>query len=334
MVHTLTTLIGEYGLVAVFVSAFLEQVGAPIPALPVLVVAGAAVAGTQLPAYGVVIAAMFGCLVPDLLWYWLGRRFGARVMRGLCKLSLSPDSCVHQSELNFERWRGKSLLIAKFVPGLSIVAPPLVGACGLPLKAFMLLDGIGSLLWVGVGVGLGWLFAGQINRVLVALAGASKLALVVVLTLLAAYVLVKWLHRRHARMLLRIARFSARDLNELITNQRPPLILDVRSRTSRELDPRIITGARLADAEHLAESVRDVPFDRDIVSYCSCPNEATSARVALALARMGYHHAHPLAGGLTAWEAADYATHVVAPHSTPATPNPVPLGPSPTRHGS
>ncbi|HEX7348510.1 MAG TPA: VTT domain-containing protein [Rhodanobacteraceae bacterium] len=306
MAHTLSLLIAQYGLIVVFASAFVEQIGAPVPALPVLIVAGAAAAAGHLPIAGVVVVAMAGCLLPDLMWYFTGRRLGARVMHGLCKLSLSPDSCVHRSELHFERWHGRSLLIAKFVPGLSVVAPPLVGALGLRLRAFLLLDGIGSLLWVGVGVGLGWVFANQIEQVLEKLAGVSHVAVAVVVVALALYLGVKWWHRRQVRMALQIARITPAELNQMLIANRRPLILDVRSRTSRELDPRIIEGAELAAAEDVAQAVRTIPLDRAIVSYCSCPHEATSAKVATTLQRRGYRDVHPLLGGLPAWVAAGY----------------------------
>lgn len=318
MAHGLAVLIAQYGLLVVFASVVAEQAGAPLPALPVLVVAGAAAAHGQLPLGGVVVVALVGCLLPDLAWYGIGRRFGGRVMRGLCRISLSPDSCIHQSELHFERWHGRSLLIAKFVPGLSIVAPPLVGALGLRLRAFLLLDGIGALVWVGVGVGLGLAFAGEIDRVLTALAGVSKLALAVTLGLLALYVGAKWWHRRRLRVALQVPRVTPAELNRALGSGHAPLVLDMRSPTSRRLEPLAIEGARLVAPDGLAAAVRDVPVDRDIVSYCSCPNEATSAKAAKDLAERGYRHVRPLLGGLRAWEAAGYRVRSLA--TKPAAP--------------
>lgn len=319
MAHGLAVLIAQYGLLVVFASVIAEQAGAPIPALPVLVVAGAAAARGQLPMGGVVLVALAGCLLPDLAWYWVGRRFGARVMRGLCRISLSPDSCVHQSELHFERWHGRSLLIAKLVPGLSVVAPPLVGALGLRLRAFLLLDGAGALIWVGVGVGLGLAFASQIDRVLIAIASVSKLALAVTLGLLVLYVAIKWWHRRRLRVALRAPRVTPAELNRALASGHAPLVLDVRSPTSRRLEPLAIEGARLVAPDGLDAAVRDVPVERDIVSYCSCPNEATSAKAAKALAGRGYRHVRPLLGGLPAWEAAGYRVRSLAARPGPPT---------------
>jgi membrane protein DedA with SNARE-associated domain len=142
-------------------------------------------ASGKLSIAGILVVALVGCLLCDLLWYWAGRHFGAAVMRTLCRISLSSDSCVLQSEVRFERWGGGMLLTAKFVPGLDAVAPPLMGAMRLPVHVFVLLDGLGSLLWAGVPVGLGHFFAAQVDTVLAALASAGTFAFELVLGLTA-----------------------------------------------------------------------------------------------------------------------------------------------------
>lgn len=316
MAQELMRLVTQYGLLVVFFSAMVEQVGLPIPALPVLVVAGAAAAHGQLPWIGVVLAALAGCLLPDLMWYWVGRRFGGRVMHGLCRLSLSPDSCIHQSELHFERWRGRSLLFAKFVPGLSTVAPPLVGALGLRMRSFLLLDGVGAMLWVAIGVGLGQIFARQIDHVLVALADVGRWTTAAVVGLLALYIVFKWLRRRQMRVALQMTRATPAELHEALQGETRPLILDVRSQTSRQLDPWAIAGAKLVNPADLDALLRDVPQERELVIYCSCPNEATSAKIAASVKSKGFHHVRPLLGGLNAWKAAGHPVDPIARHDT------------------
>ena len=118
MAHEIIALIAQYGLLLVFFNVLVEQAGVPVPAVPTMIVAGALAAGGKLPLTGIVLVAVLACLLGDLAWYWAGRRFGSGVMRTICRISLSPDSCVKQSELRFQRWRGRVLLIAKFVPGL------------------------------------------------------------------------------------------------------------------------------------------------------------------------------------------------------------------------
>jgi len=256
MAHQIIELITQYGLLLVFFNVLVEQAGVPVPAVPTMIVAGALGANGQLPLAGVVLAALIACLLSDLLWYWAGRRFGSGVMRTICRISLSPDSCVKQSELRFQRWRGRVLLIAKFVPGLSTVAPPLVGAMGLRAGTFVLLDGVGSLLWVGVAVGLGYAFAAQIDDLLDAMASAGTVAFELLLGLLALYIAAKWWQRRRLLVALRMARITVDELNQSIADGQTPVVVDVRSQAARLLDTRIIPGALLADLDGVAQHCR------------------------------------------------------------------------------
>jgi rhodanese-related sulfurtransferase len=214
---------------------------------------------------------------------------------------------VHRSELQFQRWRGRVLLIAKFVPGLSTVAPPLVGAMGLGFLSFLIFDGVGSLLWAGVAVVLGSVFAAQLDLLLGMLADAGSLALELLLGLLAAYILVRWWQRHRLLAALRMPRVTPAELDQALTRGPRPVVLDVRSVPARALDRRVIPGALLADEENLEHSLRGIALDRELAVYCNCPHEATAAKVAKALQVRGYRHVKPLAGGLDAWSAAGYA---------------------------
>lgn len=300
-------LVARHGLVMVFLSVVVEQAGVPLPAVPALVVAGALAASGQLSIAGILIAALVACLICDLAWYGAGRYFGGSVLHGLCRISLSPDSCVRQSQARFEHWGGRMLVVAKFVPGLATVAPPLVGAMGLPLRRFVLFDGAGSLLWAGVPVALGYVFAARIDTLLVALASAGKLALDLVLLLIALYILGRWWRRRALLVALRMARITVEELHRDMTDGRAPIIVDVRSKTARRLDRRIVPGALLVELDHVDEALHAVPVDQELVIYCDCPNEASSASAAKALMARGYRHVRPLQGGLKAWGAAGYA---------------------------
>jgi membrane protein DedA with SNARE-associated domain/rhodanese-related sulfurtransferase len=306
MAHEIIALIAQYGLLLVFFNVLVEQAGVPVPAVPTMIVAGALAANDKLPVAAVVVAAVLACLLSDLAWYWGGRRFGSGVMRTLCRISLSPDSCVKQSELRFQRWRGRVLLIAKFVPGLSTVAPPLVGAMGLRIPTFLLLDGLGSLLWAGLAVGLGYAFAAQIDVVLAALASAGTLAFELLLVLLGLYIAVKWWQRHRLLMALRMARITVDELNESISAGQTPIVVDVRSQAARLLDTRIIPGALLADLDSIDQALLGIPPDRELVIYCSCPNEVSAAKAAQLLRAIGYQHVRPLLGGLDAWDSAGY----------------------------
>ena len=306
MAHQIIALIAQYGLLLVFFNVLVEQAGVPVPAIPTMVVAGALSANGKLPLAGVLLVVVLACLFSDLVWYWAGRRFGAGVMRTICRISLSPDSCVKQSELRFQRWRGRILLIAKFVPGLATVAPPLVGAMGLRAGTFVLLDGLGSLLWAAVAVGLGYAFAAQVDDLLADLASAGTVALELLLGLLALYIAAKWWQRRRLLVALRMARITVDELSESIANGQNPVVVDVRSQAARLLDTRIIPGALLADLDGVDQVLQDISPDRELVIYCSCPNEVSAAKAAKLLMAIGYRNVRPLLGGLDAWDAAGY----------------------------
>ena len=312
MTHAIIELIAEYGLLLVFLNVLVEQAGLPLPAVPTLVVAGALSSLGRLPLSAVVLVALLACLISDFAWYLAGRRYGASVMRTLCRISLSPDSCVKQSELRFQRWRGQILLIAKFVPGLSTIAPPLMGAMKLRPPIFMLLDGLGSLLWIGLVVGLGYAFSQQIDRVLFALASAGTIAVEVLVALLLAYVIVKWWQRKRLLLSLRLARITVDELHRLIEDGKRPVVVDVRSQAARLADNRIIPGALMANLNGIDQALHQVPIDQDVVIYCSCPNEVSAAKAAKGLLLQGYRKVRPLLGGLDAWADAGYDIELVA----------------------
>jgi membrane protein DedA with SNARE-associated domain/rhodanese-related sulfurtransferase len=304
--HAIIDLIAEYGVLLVFINVLAEQAGVPIPAVPTLVVAGALAAIGRLPLGPVMLVALVACLIADLAWYWAGRHFGATVMRTICRISLSPDSCVKQSELRFQRWRGQILLIAKFVPGLSTIAPPLVGAMRLRPQIFVLMDGIGSLIWISVMVGLGYAFAHQIDQVLLVLASAGTVAIELIVAALIAYVLVKWWQRRKLLLSLRLARISVDELHQLIEGGGAPVVVDVRSQAARVIDTRIIPGAVMADLRGVDQDLSNVSIEQEVVIYCSCPNEVSAAKAAKGLIMLGYRRVRPLYGGLDAWADAGY----------------------------
>src|SRR6266540_5623939 len=202
---TLIHYLVRYGVSLVFLNVFAEQIGMPVPAVPTLIVAGAlARNGRMSSTHTILIAAVAASLIADWIWFLLGRRYGYRILRTLCRISLSPDSCVRDTEARFERWGMKSLLFAKFVPGFSTVAPPLAGAGKRSTLAFLLYDGVGALLWAGAAVGAGRLFHHAIAEIVHYLENLGVWAIVVLVAALALFVLVKWAQRAHFLRQLRI----------------------------------------------------------------------------------------------------------------------------------
>jgi len=300
-------LIEQYGLTLVFVNVLLERAGLPLPATPTLLVCGAWAATTgRISAWSIFAVAILACMIGDTLWYAAGRYYGRRVMAFLCRVSLSPDSCVRTTENRFERWGKLTLVLAKFVPGLSTVARPLAGAMGLSLGSFELLNGLGSVLWAGAAIGTGMLFQTQIGILLLRLRNLGTVAGELTLVAVLIYIAYKWWERRRFNSVLRLPRITIEELQGLIGEGDAPIIVDVRSALGREHDRRCIPGALEMTLDEVTARLQEFPLDREIVFYCACPNEATAAFAARKLMDRGYLKVRPLLGGLDAWAAAGY----------------------------
>jgi membrane protein DedA with SNARE-associated domain/rhodanese-related sulfurtransferase len=314
------------GLGFVFVNVLLEQLGFPVPAVPTLVVAGAVAASGKLSAPTLYAIAVAACVIADSAWYSAGRLYGSRVMRLLCQISLSPDSCVSQTLSAFERWGPKALLFAKFVPGLALIAPPLAGATRMHVARFALLSVLGSTFWVGAALLAGALLRTQIERLLPQAAQFGGAAAGVLLLLLLCYILFKWWERRRFYAALDMARISVAELRQQIDGGAAPVIVDVRSPTAQTLELRRIPGALHVPVQDAGKHLSGLPRDRDIILYCNCPNEASAAKVARLLMNHGFERVRPLAGGLDAWIEAGYGVEAItlSPADPGATPAPSP----------
>ncbi len=267
--NELTSLLLEHGVGFVFLNVLFQQLGVPVPAVPTLLVAGALAADGRLPFGKLLAAAVIATVAADTVWYLLGRRYGQKILKTLCKVSLSPDSCVRQTEGLFDTYGLTSLLFAKFVPGYSTVAPPLAGAARAPLSRFLLFTAGGTLLWTGSALSLGVLFHGTVERALSFLMDLGSGALVLLGGALLLYIAVKWTQRRRFYKVLRMARIRAADLRRLMDEGKAPLIVDVRSDSARARDPRRIPGAIVSDVLELDEKISHLPTDREIVLYCT-----------------------------------------------------------------
>ena len=296
------------GLGVVFVNVLCDQLGLPLPAVPTLVVAGALAADGRLPWASLYAMAVLACLIGDSVWYVAGRVFGGRVMKLLCRISLTPDTCVNETQSSFERWGARVLIVAKFIPGLAMVAPPLAGATRMGPGRFVAYSTLGALLWVGTALLGGVLLKPQIDRLLPHIAALGGAAVGALLVLLALYILYKWWQRYRFYTALNMARISVAELYESMQDPAaPPVVLDVRSATAQALELRRIPGALHVPVQEVGAQLGKLPRDRDIILYCSCPNEASAAQAARVLMRHGYHRVRPLFGGLDAWIAAGYA---------------------------
>jgi membrane protein DedA with SNARE-associated domain/rhodanese-related sulfurtransferase len=309
--------LAEHVVATAFAALLVHQLGVPVPAFPVLIWAGAVASGDTLRLGQVFLVTTLAGTVGNLPWYWAGRRYGHRVLKLVCRITLSPDSCVRQTETVFERRGPVMLVIARFLPGFETVAPPLAGALRVALPAFLLYDLAGSALRAGAGLALGVAFRGEISRLLDWLAALGMHASLLVAALLAGYVGYRFRQRRRFLHSLRAARISAHELHDMMARGDDPVVLDVRTRAHRRLDGRQIPGAHAVDLDALEHTLAEVPRERDVVVYCACPNEATAAKVALQLRARGFRRVRPLSGGIDAWASAGLALERVAEARAP-----------------
>ena len=310
----LLTLIEQYGLWLVFANVLALQLGLPVPAYPTLIVVGAVTARGEISLPQVIGVAVLASLIADGAWYFAGARLGRRVLRLMCRLSLSPDTCVRRTENIYERWGPPSLMVAKFVPGFAAVATSMAGVVRTPLPRFLLFDALGALLWSGAAVLLGWIFRAAIKDVLAVLDRAGRWGLVIVLVALALYIAGKAVQRYQLIHTLRMARVSVDELNAMITRDERPLIVDVRSLASQREGR--IPGAVWIDSQDFDASMQAQGFHGlvadEVIVYCACPNEASAALVAKQLMRAGFKRVRPLAGGIEAWVERGYGVETAA----------------------
>jgi membrane protein DedA with SNARE-associated domain/rhodanese-related sulfurtransferase len=299
-VNHLIMLLQQYGLGLVFANVLALQAGLPVPAYPTLIVAGAyaAMGGTplsQLAAVGVAAA-----LVADTGWYVAGRFFGGRVLGVVCRVSLSPGSCVRETERIFRRFGPASMLVAKFVPGFASVATALAGTLRLSYWKFVAFDAAGAALWSGVAIGLGYAFSDAIESLMKKLAALGQYGLLLIIAAFAAWILLKSWRRYRFIKQLRVDRVSVGELHRLIQEKKPVALVDIRSGITQAATGRI-PGARAIDMQNIAKGFEGVPVDGEVIVYCACPNEAAEVKVARKLKRLGFKRVRPLHGGIDAW---------------------------------
>ena len=283
----------------VFLNVLMQQLGLPVPAVPTLLLAGSLALGPQ-PLGQVLAAAVLASVLADAAWYGAGRAFGYRVLSGLCTLSINPASCVSQTEARFVRWGLPSLVVAKFVPGFSTVAPPITGALRIPIAGFLLAAGIGALLWAGLALGTGWLMRGAVPGLIADLDRHGGFAAAAVGAALGSWLACMLWQRRRFRRLAALPQVTAAKLRRAMATEQPPLLLDLRG-ASMIAQTGPIAGAVVTEHDLLEQAVRDWPKHRTVVTLCACPQDAGAIEAAQRLLAQGYLDVRPLKGGYDAW---------------------------------
>ena len=307
----------RHGELLIFLYVFADQIGIPVPAVPGLLAVGALAAVGKINVALALVASVGASLLADLIWYGLGRRRGHQVLRLMCRISLDPDSCMRRTEDVFIRYGVRSLIVAKFVPGLSTVAPPLAGMTGVRLPRFIAYSVAAGFLWAATWGGLGYVTGEAVQRVTDESARVGRILAALVAAGLVIYVGGKWMQRRRFLRNLRVAQISQDDVKRALDAGESIVIVDLRSPLDVATVPFMIPGSLRIAPDDLERRHQNIPRDRDIVLYCSCPSEATSARVALTLRRRGVTRVRPLEGGFPAWH-----TRGLPVEAVPAAPRP------------
>lgn len=259
----------RHGTVVLLVWVFAEQAGVPIPAMPILLAAGALAGDGRMSLPGSLLVAVLAAVAADSIWFLFGRVKGKQVLQLLCRISLEPDSCVRRTEGLFVVQGARSLVVAKFLPGLSTVAPPLAGVVRMRPWRFLLFDTLGALLWAGTFLGLGYAFSSEIERIAERAEATGGWLGVIVGGALGAYVAYKFLARRRFLRQLRIARISADELKSRIDAGEDVVIVDLRHSVDFEADPETIPGALRMDADELQQKNDRLPRDREVILFCT-----------------------------------------------------------------
>jgi membrane protein DedA with SNARE-associated domain/rhodanese-related sulfurtransferase len=263
-----------------------------------MIVTAALAANANQPLWPILAIATLATVIADLLWFAGGRRFGASLLRLMCRVSLSPDSCVGTTRRIYAAWGAPSLILAKFIPGFAAVATTLAGETGTSVRRFMFYDTIGAVLWAGGAVALGAVFHEAVEALLAELEDLGHYALMLLVVAVVLFIAYKWWQRHRFMIEIRMARISIDDLSLLLKSGAATVILDARSPERREEAGWIPGSIQLRDISEL-----QLDPQHEVIVYCDCPNDATAAVVAKKLQARGFKRVRPLAGGIDAWRA-------------------------------
>ena len=299
--NELIELLARHGPAVVFLATLAARIGFPVPAVPFLIVAGGLSVDGQVSFVAITLAALLGNILGDGLWFLAGRRWGYRVMRLLCRISLSADSCVKRSKSILGRWGGLSLIAAKFVPGVSVVAPPMAGALGMSNRRFLAYETVAALIWTLGFLWIGRLFHSAINDVIAVLSNIGLGAAAVLALALVAFLGWRYHQRRQALRADDIDLIDVESLREAMVAKAPPMLIDVRTPQSHAIDDRAIPGAVNIDFHQIGPALASLSNGRAIVVFCDCPHEESAIAAARILMAGGLPRVRVLAGGLEAW---------------------------------
>jgi len=306
-----------YGYLLLFAWLLVEQLGVPLPATPILLAAGALSAEHQLSFSAALLASLVGTLVADCTWFFTGRKYGHHVLRILCKMSLEPTICVRRTQESFGRRRSFTLLFAKFVPGLATLSSPVAGQNGMGFLEFLFFDTLGTAAWISALLALGRLFGDALKRDPSLLNWIGRFSGALLILGIIGFFLMRVYRRRIVLRELVVARLEPEELKKQLDAGEQVYIVDLRHPLELLPDPFTLPGALHFSPEALAARHLEIPRDRDVVLFCTCPSEATAAKTAMTLHKLGIERVRPLRGGYDEWKRLGFplmAVPVAVPH--------------------
>jgi membrane protein DedA with SNARE-associated domain/rhodanese-related sulfurtransferase len=301
----------HYAYLILFVWVLVEQLGIPIPSIPVLLTAGTLSTLHRVSPIYAMLAVLGACLIADSVWYQLGRHYGNSVLKLLCRLSLEASTCVSKTEGYFSKRGPVTLIFAKFVPGLGTVAAPIAGQTGMPYRRFLTWDMAGSLVWGATYFLAGRFFGDLVKRSAPFLHLITHFAFAIFIAMVLGFVGYRIFKQRKFLSQVRSMRLEPGELKEMLDaavaqGNTPPFIIDLRHPLDYLPDPRVLPGAMRIGPNELTQHSEMIPRDRDVILYCTCPSEETSAKVALQLRKLGIYRVRPLRGGFDGWKQAGF----------------------------
>jgi membrane protein DedA with SNARE-associated domain/rhodanese-related sulfurtransferase len=308
-----THILLTYGYLLLFAWVLVEQFGLPLPATPVLVAAGALSADGKLSFSVALLVGLVASLFADSVWYFMGRRYGHQVLRLLCKLSMEPTICVRRTQDSFSRRREVTLMIAKFVPGLATLAPPVAGENGMGFGKFLFYDGIGAVAWLGALLAVGRFFGDLLKRDPSLLDWVGRFSGALLLLGIVGFFVGRILRRRRVLKQLVASRLEPDELKRQLDAGELVYIVDLRHPLELLPDPFTLPGAVHFSPDALTARQSEIPRDRDVVLYCTCPSEATAAKTAMTLQKFGIQRVRPLRGGFDEWKRLGYPMDAIQP---------------------
>ena len=259
----------EYGYLVIFIWVALDQAGLPLPAVPLMLTAGALAGTGQLSLLLIILTTIIAAVPIDLFWYWLGRTRGGKVLNLLCSISLEPDYCVRNTEQTFNRLGVFSLLVAKFVPGMQTLAPPMAGMTKMNVGLFLFLDGLGTLIWVLIFAGTGFWFHTELESLAERFADLGILAGFILLSVLALYIGSKFVQRHIFLRSLRMRRLEPSEVNEMLNSDKDVHVIDLRHNYDFDAQPEMVPTAIRVPMEAIERHLDRIPKNSDIIVYCS-----------------------------------------------------------------